>query len=383
MRTTRRGRKTLGLAMIMKDEIDDFHRIVQNYGSFFDKIYITATVKKTHNLLSKYLADNPSAAKHIELSYFKWIDHFGKARRFNQRQIKTDFWMWIDLDDEIEGAENLAAIVKYMDTKNFEDIWFQYDYIRRVNSSEQGSIHWRDRIIKTDSELEWSDDAVHETVNAKGENEEEQYLSDVIIRHRRTAEQQSTSRERNRHILEKDWERARRPSTAWYLGTTFKENGDYESAIEKLAYAAEHSEGIGLKFLAWLNLCECYLKVGNFDAALAVTTSCIAIDPDHPAPWYQRFEAMKGLGNYDLAMQTAETAMSKKEGKLAILLNHDPTLHYRGKFAVAQAYLSLGDVERAYQLYSEVKKIAPQYVEEQSRWSTSFEQAYDDYKSNT
>jgi tetratricopeptide (TPR) repeat protein len=290
--------------------------------------------------------------------------------------------MWIDLDDEIEGVDKLPDVLKYMDKKNFDDIWFQYDYIRRVKSSEPGSIHWRDRIIKTDSGLEWSDDAVHETVNAKGENEEEQYLSDIVVRHRKTVEQQPASLERNRIILEKDWIRTHSASTAWYLGTTLKYIGDYEGAIEKLAYVTENGEGIAFRFLAWLNLCECYLKIGNFGAALDATDRCIAIDPDHPAPWYQRFTTFKEMGNYDQAMESGEIAMNKKEGKLAILLNDDPTLHYRGKFTIAQVYLSIGNIERAYQLYSEVKKIAPGYIEEQDHWSAVFEEEYSNYDAN-
>lgn len=77
------------------------------------------------------------------------------------------------------------------------------------------------------------------------------------------------------------------------------------------------------------------------------------------------------------------------DGELAVVLGHDPSLsQYRGPFMVAQAYLSIGNTERAYQLYTQVKKAAPQYIEELSvangvRWDDTFEQAYNKFKSKS
>jgi hypothetical protein len=108
-------RRTLGLAMIMKDEVEDLDRIVKDYGRFFDKIYVTVTDQKTYTALRKRFPAKSATTGPVELSYFKWIDHFGKARIYNQRQVKTDYWMWIDLDDEIEGAEKLPLVLELMD----------------------------------------------------------------------------------------------------------------------------------------------------------------------------------------------------------------------------------------------------------------------------
>lgn len=392
MKKAQKTRRTLGLAMIMKDEIEDLDRIVRDYGKYFDKIYVTATEKKTHTALTKKIAKNPDVYNKLELSYFKWIDHFGKARIYNQKQIKTDYWMWIDTDDEIEGAEHLPSVPEYMDTNNLDDVWFPYDYTRRVSIIEHETATWRERIIRTNSELKWSDDAVHENINAPGNNNEN-FLSNIIVKHRRTADQQQLSMERNRVILEKDWQRSRRVPTAYYLGATYKDSGDYAGAVEKLLFVVNHnSTSAALKFKAWQLLFDCYFITGNYDAALAATDACIAIASGHPAPWYQRFTAYRAMGYDTAAMQVAEIAMSIRidpEGELAVVLGHDPSLsQYRGPFMVAQAYFSIGNIERAYQLYTEVKKIAPQYIEELSaangtQWSDTFEQAYADFKSKS
>jgi hypothetical protein len=385
MKAIQKTRHTLGLAMIMKDEVEDLDRIINDYGKYFDKIYVTVTDRKTYTALSKRFPAKPAADSLVELSYFKWIDHFGKARRFNQQQIKTDYWMWIDTDDEIEGAENIPSMVEYMVTNDLDVVWFLYDYVRRVNLSEPGSISWRERIVKTAPNLAWNDVAVHETLDEaiQGDIREELH-SNVIIKHRKTAEQFPLSRDRNKLILEKDWLRAPNAVTGYYLGGTLTELGDYEGAIEKLSFAAEHSDIRPVKFGAWENLYECYFRTGDYNAALIAIGECIAIDPDHPGPWYKKFTVYGAMGLHDEAMQSAETAMSKRiQGNLEIVSN-DPTWYqYRGPFAVAQAYLSIGNVERAHQLYQEVKKIAPGYIDEISKatsvqWGAVFEQAYKD-----
>jgi len=382
MKAAQRSRPTLGLAMIMEDEIKDLDRIVHDYGKFFDKVYVTVTDRQTYATLRKRFPKKSETDSLVQLSYFKWIDHFGKARQYNQRQIKTDYWMWLDTDDEIEGVENVPQVIEYMVSNNLDAVWFQYDYVPRVNFSDPKAILWRERIIRTDSGLEWKNKAVHETVNVHSGIRDES-LEQIMIKHRKTAEQIPASLTRNKFILEKEWQRTRRASTAWYLGASLKQTGDYEGAIEKLLYATEHSKDWALKFLALQNLCECYYQTGKYDAALAVANKRGAMDPDHPGHWYQKFSIYKAMGDLDSAMQSAEIAMVKRvEGRRENIVGHDPTLYqYRGPFAVAQVYLSTGNIERAYQIYSEVKKTAPKYIEEQStaagiQWNTIFEQAY-------
>lgn len=376
--------RTLALAMIMKNEVDDLHRIVNDYGKYLDKIYVTVTHKDTYDELTKESLDS-----NVELSYFKWIDHFGKARRYNQKQIKTDYWMWIDLDDEIEGAEKLHQVVEYMDANDLDAVWLQYDYIRRTNLSEPGAIHWKVRIVRSASKLGWNDEAIHENIHVQSDT---RYIrlseSDVMVKHRKTADQLHASGDRNRVILEKDWQRNHREITAHYQGRDFMMIGNYKDAIEKFTYVTEHAINKALKFDAWHNLCECYFQTENYDAALIATNEAVAIEPDHPTPWYQRFAVYMRKGDHYAALQSAEAAMTKrvKDDDIGILLAQDPSFfQYVGPFNVARAYLSVGNAERAYQLYLEVKKIAPQYIDEMSaatgtQWSAVFEQAYNEFK---
>lgn len=369
--------------MIMKDEVEELERIISECGEYFDKIYITATNKKLHTTLKKKIDDKHPAYKKVELSYFEWIDHFGKARLYNHSQIKTDYWMCIDPDDEIEGAENLQKVIEYMIAKNLDATVFPYETPRRTNLLEPVTVGWRERVIRTASGLKWSDKAIHENIYIEGDTD--MLVNDVIVKHRRTAEEKLGSGDRNKKILEKEWERSPSAETAKYLGATLMDFGDYEGAIEKILYSAMHYDSKSEKFRAWRRLCDCYASLGRYDAALAAADECIALYPDHPGPWYQKFALYQTLGFHTTAMYCAETAMTKQDdGELAILLGSDPSQYrYRGPFTIAQAYLSHGNIERAYELYQHVQKVAPGYITELSaqtkvNWEEKFEQAYKD-----
>lgn len=358
---------TLGLAMIMKDEINDLDRIIGNYGHLFDKIYITVTDKKTYATLSRKVAKESKFYQKVELSYFEWIDHFGKARIYNQEQIDTDYWMWIDTDDEIKGAGNIQSALTHMAENNLDVVWFEYDYIRRVNLSDPEAVSRRERIVRTASGIMWRDEAIHETLNIPGMSRQD-FLSDVRIEHRKTTDQSHASGERNRLILEKDWEEHHRPMTAYYLGSYYGEKGEYGAAIEKLLFTVNHGESSAVKFAAWLNLCICYCQTSQYESAIHAADECIAIDFDHPEPWYHKFTAYRAVGDHDRAMQSAEIFLGKPVPSGALtLINQDFSWYqYKGPLNIAHAYLTIGNSRRAYELYSAVKKIAPQYIQEVS-----------------
>ncbi|RYX78959.1 hypothetical protein EON76_04590 [bacterium] len=120
-----------------------------------------------------------------------------------------------------------------------------------------------------------------------------------------------------------------------------------------------------------------------YPEALDAADKCVAINPNHPDPWFHKFMAYWANNDYDLAMDSAEIALdTRQNGELTVLHGNDPSLfEYKGPFDVARAYLSLGNIKRAYQLYDEVRKTAPEYVDEVSiptgkRWNDIFEHAY-------
>src|SRR5260370_121596 len=217
--------------------------------------------------------------------------------------------MWLDLDDEIEGAENIPQAIEYMEPLRLDVVLFQYDYYRNERD-ETEALQWRERIIRTNSQLKWVDLACHEYVYAPYGARVEQ-LAGISIRHRKTAEHIQESTARNRRLLEKDWLLVQNPRTAYYLGKTYLHEGSYDTAIDMLLFAAKNSEGDTDedKIQAWLALAECCAARRTYDQALWATDQALNLDPSHPEPWYQKVIIYTAQGLPQKTVEFADIAL--------------------------------------------------------------------------
>lgn len=371
---------SLGLAMIMKDEVKDLDRIVKNYGRFFDTIYLTVTDKPTYLTLLNRQSNTKNTGK-IELSYFKWCDHFGKARRFNQKQIKTDYWMWIDLDDEIDRVENIPKAIELMEMNEIDAVLFKYDYLQNEHGFSEFT-SWRERIIRSGSGLRWENVACHETLNTSKKVKVEP-LGDIVIKHRKTVGQMQETITRDKTLLEKDWIKQKSPRTAYYLGSCNMVEKNLNSALKLFQFAAKHSSTNELKLKSWVAVSDCYYLMKKYNLALRASNRAIHIDSGYSKPWYQKTLIYMAMNDFDKAIRCVEEAMRKKSSDY-LAYSQDPTLDsYKGLFLAAKAYLYKGDAKRAYELFSRVKEIAPFFTEQQKNdsidWSQLFEEAYSNY----
>lgn len=374
---------TLALAMITNDAAKTI-KILEEYGQYFDKWFITVADKdkiqfsKLGAWEKQHLLRRVDISK-FSLSYFKWCDDFGKAREFNREQIDADYWFWMDDDDEIENPEKLRDIVKYMQQQELDVIRFMYNYYQ--NGAGEGiNDHWRERIIRTDSELKWADVPVHETVIAPYARSAN--LTDVTILHKKDLDGVKKSHERNVKLLDKHWETTQDPRSAYYLGMELMAQQKWEEAIEMFRFLIDKGGWDEEKYDAWCKIADCYIMSHNYTTALIATNMATLLDPAKPDAYWQKVLIYGHTEDYDKAVEWSKVAMSKKAPQS--LRVTDPTLYkYRGIFMTAQCYLFSGKVKEAWELFTHVKEVAPHFVEEQSdeiKWEELFEKAYIDDK---
>jgi tetratricopeptide (TPR) repeat protein len=363
---------TLALAMIVKDALV-IPDIVDKYEQFFDKLYITVAAK----------TEPENGLNHPKLvqSYFKWIDHFGKAREFNRQQVTADYWFWMDDDDEIDHPEQLRSLVDYMDKNQLDVAYLKYDYFQN-EAGEGVNDHWRERIIRTDSQLAWADVPVHETLIAPYART--QRFADVTVLHHKTLEAIEASHKRNAKLLKKHWKDTKDPRTAFYLGMEHMAAQDYEPAIEMFHFLIDNGGWDEEKYDAWCKIADCYVLEGHDAGALVATNMATSLNPATPDAYWQKVFIYGRNEQYDKAVEWAKVAMSKQAPDTLRMV--DPTLYkYRGLFMTAQCYLFNGDIKNAWQLYNETNAVAPHFIKEQSEqtgvpWSKLFEEAYLDQK---
>lgn len=366
---------TVGLALITNSEAKT-RDLVEKYDSYFDKLFITVADKNKTEYNKLKALDNEK----IELSYFKWVNHFGKARRFNQSQITTDYWFWMDDDDEIVNPENIRSLVEHMDKNKIEVIFMNYDYFTNPEGEQQAN-HWRERIIHTASDCKWEEVPCHETVPSKGLADKTELCA---VKHHKTIEQMLGAMDRNQKLLEKDWEVNKDPRTAYYLGMTYQFHQTYEKAIEMFNFMIENGGWDEQKVIALNHLSNSYFALEDYEKALGATDEALSLDPGHPDAYFQKVVIYSKMNDYAKAAEWAEMGLTKKINPDSMQLI-DPTKYtYRGLFLAAQSNLFVGRPDRAFDYYNQVASVAPHYIQEMVQtsgvdWPRTFAESLNEY----
>lgn len=370
---------TLGLAVITNNAKDTI-RLVSTYADYFDTFYITVADKD--KLIYFKLKEAFSENDKVKLSYFKWVDHFGKARRFNQKQIKTDYWFWMDTDDAIDRPENIPKLMSLVQQQDIDALYLNYDYYQNEHGEQQAN-HPRERLLKTSAGYEWANVPCHETVITGSGNIQKSEL--VSIKHHKTIADMEASMKRNQTLLEKDWEKTKDPRTAFYLGTTYEYQKRYDKSVEMFTYLIKNGGWDEQKVIAWNHIADCFYFTELYDKALQATDAAIHMDPTHPDAYFQKILIYSAANQLDKACEWAEVAMTKKPKEDSMQLQ-DPTRYtYKGIFLAAQANLFLGRIQRAWELYRQVMEVAPHFLDEVNRetktdWNKQFSEAFIDEK---
>ncbi|HRF70790.1 MAG TPA: hypothetical protein PKV66_05110, partial [Candidatus Pelethenecus sp.] len=208
---------SVGLYMIVKDEVKSVKQLIRNAEPYFDHIYLTVSDKKAYNALKGELAI---------VDYRKWTDRFDEARIHNYAQGNTDYAFWLDADDAFDFSK-IPDMVKLAEEKNLDAVWLPYEYAH----DDKGNciaLHWRERLTKKDK-FTWKG-WVHETQIPDGPVKSER-LNIPVIHSNPSIE---NSRDRNHKILEKAYLETKDPRYIHYLGISYYSLQEWEKCIEIL-----------------------------------------------------------------------------------------------------------------------------------------------------
>lgn len=340
---------TLGLALIVKDEIEDVKRIISQYEKYFDVLFITVTDPKSMEAFQKIKSDK------VEWSEFHWVDNFAMARNANLRQVASDYFMWLDSDDSIENPEGLRAIVSRMESENIDAVFLPYDYMQ----NEVGEcIAWqeRERIIKTKHPFKWKG-AVHESLVSEAKPIIVRDDS-VIVHHRRKVDEIEQSSERNHKILLREYnKKVRDPRITHYLGMSYFMQRDYEKAIETLLEHIRESGWDEEKYRSWCKIAEAHIITDNYAKAQAAANAAIDLLPTYPEAYFIKAEAAYLAENYHSCIEWLKVAVQKEQPKTASVI--DPSRRVRALVLGAISYTNLGNPKEAYLTLNDALELSP------------------------
>ncbi len=340
---------TLGLAMIVKDEVEDVRRIIRDYEQYFDAIFITVT---RPNKLEEF--QKIESAK-VEWSEFHWVEDFAKARNANLRQVATDYFFWMDADDSIENPENLRQIVARMETEKLDAVFFPYNYMQNDDGE---CIAWqeRERLIKTKHPFKWKG-PIHESLVSEAKPSIVRDNS-VIVHHRRHFNDITESSERNHKILTREYnKKPRDPRITHYLGLSYFMRRDYDKAIELLIEHIQTSGWDEEQYRSWCKIAEAHIVTDNYAKAQSACNAAVDLLPSYPEAYYIKAEVAFLQENYKACIEWLKVAVQKPQPTTASVI--DPSRKVRALVLGAMSYTNLGDPKEAYLTLQDALALSP------------------------
>lgn len=337
---------SLGLCLICKDYAE-IERIIKLHGQYFDEIYVQV------NGGGKIPSEVP---QNVHISTFKWVKDFSKARNALLKQVKTDFWLWVDSDDTILGAENLREVIQTMEAEQLDAAYFQYQY----GYNQQGEVialHWRERLIRTAHRFKWVG-AVHETLLS--DNQPNGVKDDrVIIKHiYKDEDDMMASAVRNHEILEKAALDNDDPRDLFYLGRSYFMMKDYTKAAQTLLGYTEVSGWDEQKYDAWMKIGDCLLMMDEIDKAINANLEAIKLNPGWPDAYLKMGDLYLHLEQPGRAIEWLKAGLSKPQPETLEIV--DPTLYsYRPLVSLALCYFSMARVNEAKKHIDQAAKYKP------------------------
>ncbi len=344
--------KTIGLGMIVKasnEEAVGLDTCLKSVAEHVDEIQITITGQnnKVEEIAKKYNAN---------VSYFEWIDDFSAARNYNRSLIKSDWYLWLDADDTLQGAENLHKLVGEAEESNVSGVYIFYEY-QHDNNGNCIDAHWKAQLIKNIDDWSWQG-AIHEDALPVRPVRWVQTQSIKRIHHSigpRTKE----SYERNLRILLKEREKnPNEPRTLFYLGRAYAGAGKVKEAIEILQEYLKLSGWDTERYEAMLIIGKILMNIGQTDDALRVFNDAILEKEEYADAYLQKATAYLVLGDWNKSLNNYKIAlgMNERSGETSynpMLLKRDVWL------GIASAYLHLGRLEEAHQAIDRGLKVDP------------------------
>lgn len=346
-------RPSVSLACILKNEVNNIAQLLSSVKDCFDEIHLTDTgsTDGSIKLIQSYIdAPNPANSK-IFLHHFEWCDDFAKARDASFSHPKTDYIMWLDLDDVLG---NRVAFIDWRDSvMKLSDFWIAtYHYASNAEGRPLCSFA-RERVVRRDLDLKWKY-FVHEgmiPISAKKKDVRIDYASTWNVIHKRKEDDVKKDSSRNLLIFEKNKGNLCARMKYYYGKELFENRKPLEAFPELIAASAlpelEPHDRIMCIQYAILSV----MQLGQFERAIQLAHQGLQLAPLRAefavaiADSYVKLgRLLEAIPYYSLAAKCPYTGDNKIQG--AMFMHEDSYKHYPLN-QIARIYANIGDMDKA------------------------------------
>ena len=259
-------RQTVTLCLIVKNEEKNLADCIGPVKHLFDAVHVTDTgsTDRTREIAREL---------GVELFEFPWCDHFGAARNASMSHVKTDWILWLDADDRVEG-ENIPKLAQLLAGLTDENVCYGLK-CRCLAAGGEGPPTVVDhiRLFRNHPAIRWTH-RVHEqilpAIKAAGGQVR---FSPVTITHVGYMDPGLRRRktERDLKLLRLELEEmGEHPFTLFNLGSTLlQELGDPAAALPLLQKSLDRSEiGASIVRKLFALIARCHTRLNNPQQAL-------------------------------------------------------------------------------------------------------------------
>lgn len=324
--------------MIVKNEAANLPALIESVKGAVDETHITDTGSTDGTVdIAKALG--------ATVHHFEWINDFAAARNASFAPIKTDYILWLDGDDVLEGKEDF---IRWRDEiMHLAEYWLaNYIYASHPDGTPACTF-LRERVVKNNKGIKWRY-FVHEGMMPHP-GAKIQFIPSWRVRHKRTDEDLAKDRSRNIQMFEG---RTLDTRMTFYYGKELFENQKMFESIRPFEDCLKKPDmEVHDRTLAMQYLGMAYMSVNQFERACAMAITGINLNP-------QRAEFYTLAGDCYLKMNQLQNAIPFFEAAVhcqpnqslsmgnPVFNNMDCYTHYP-RNQLARIYANLGNMPLA------------------------------------
>ncbi len=335
------------------EEAKHLDRCLESVAPYVDSVWITVTG-------SNEAVERVCGKWEANVSHFGWTDDFSAAREFNASQVKADWYLWLDADDTLAGAERLHDLVDECERGRINGCYLRYQYSFDGNGNCVDD-HWKLQLARNDGHWRWKG-AIHEDMLPNGQAR--WVKSPAIGRiHHAEGGRPKASIERNLRILLREAERdPKEPRTKFYLGRTYLALGECQKAVDVLFDYLSVSGWDDERYEARILIGNALVKTGQLDEALKSYNDAILEKEEYPDAYVQKATAYLMKGEWNKALYNYKTSLGMAEPEGATY--HNPMQVRRDVYVgISACYLNLGMLAEADRAVRAALKADPKFKE--------------------
>jgi glycosyltransferase involved in cell wall biosynthesis len=207
--------------------------------------------------------------------HFGKILNFAKARQRSFELARNKWVLWVDADDQIQGAEHFEKILArgaQLQRERNQAVGFIFPY--QYAYDDQGRcvcIHYRERLVSDPSKFRWTNWCHEVLVPVDTNSVSYEGCEDVVWKHQRQYGTKVPESGRNLRIMEAQVaaEGDEDARLLYYLGTELSNVGRHDEAIAVLSKYVQKSGWDDEKCMACLRLTATHLAFGRHEEALS------------------------------------------------------------------------------------------------------------------